>query len=109
MMNVYLTSTLVGLTLFLQGCGNSEAHTSNAISAAEYKGSGSVTYGIAETTTENLFPKGGRIAEVGTIKSINGETAWVVPAQVNFTNSAIPLRLTYITTTDKNTRMGKPH
>ncbi|MDN2665041.1 hypothetical protein OW492_16860 [Psychromonas sp. 14N.309.X.WAT.B.A12] len=90
MMKVYLTSTLIGLTLFLQGCDNSEAHTTNTISAAEYKGSGSVTFGIAETTTPNLFPKGGRVAEIGTIKSINDNTTWTVPAAVNFTNDKIP-------------------
>jgi len=90
MMKIYLTSTLIGLTLFLQGCDHNQTHTSSTVSAADYKGSGSVTYGIAETTTENLFPQGGRVAELGTIKSINDDTTWTVPAEVNFTNDKMP-------------------
>ena len=89
-MKYFLTSTLVCLTLFLQGCNDSQAKTENTQQVADYKGTGSLTFGIAETTTNNLFPKGGRIAEIGTIKSINDDTTWVVPAEVNFKNDAIP-------------------
>jgi len=90
MIKIYLTSILIGSTLLLQGCNNNETSTTDIISTAEYKGTGSVTYGIAETSTPNLFPQGGRIAEIGTIQSINDNTTWTVPAEVNFTNDEIP-------------------
>ncbi|MGJ8582001.1 MAG: hypothetical protein ACSHWR_06800, partial [Psychromonas sp.] len=90
MIKIYSGAALVGITLFLQGCDNSQAETNQIASADQYKGSGSVTYGVAETTTPNLFPKGGRIAEIGTIKSINNDTTWTVPAAVNFSNTQVP-------------------
>ena len=50
-----------------------------------YVGSGSVTQGLATTTTANLFPgcAGGRVSAVGTINSTDGKF-WTVPAQTNF-------------------------
>ena len=50
-----------------------------------YIGSGSVTQGLATTTTANLFPgcAGARVSAVGTITSTDGKV-WTVPAQTNF-------------------------
>lgn len=49
----------------------------------------SVTQGVATTTITNLFAQGGRVAGVGEIIATDG-TTWVVPADTNFTNDAIP-------------------
>ena len=50
-----------------------------------YIGSGSITQGLATTTTANLFPgcAGARVTAVGTITSTDGKI-WTVPAQTNF-------------------------
>ena len=50
-----------------------------------YIGSGSVTHGLATTTTANLFPgcAGARVSAVGTITSTDGKV-WTVPAQTDF-------------------------
>jgi hypothetical protein len=56
----------------------------------DYTGSGSVTIGLASTTTENLYAKGIRIAAVGTITATDN-TVWTVPSEVNYTNSAFPI------------------
>lgn len=54
--------------------------------AQGYRGTGSVTQGRAETVVENLFTcetRSGRIASVGTIKDVNGQS-WTVPAEQQF-------------------------
>ena len=84
-----LASTFICLTFFIQGCGNSNEEITTT-QPTDYKGTGSLTYGIAQTTVPNLFPKGGRVAAIGTIKSLDGGTTWTVPAVVNYTNDAIP-------------------
>jgi hypothetical protein len=52
----------------------------------DYKGSGFVTRGSGNATTSNLLAScsGGRVAAVGTIKSLDG-VSWVVPAETSFT------------------------
>ncbi len=55
----------------------------------EYSGTGSVTEGLASTTTENLYSKGVRVAGIGSITASDG-TVWTVPAEVNFTNTNFP-------------------
>ncbi len=57
---------------------------------AQYKGTASVTQGIATAITTNLYTcTGGRIAGVGTIKA-SDSSVWTVPAAVNFTNTSFP-------------------
>ncbi|MFS4447339.1 hypothetical protein [Maribacter sp. 2307UL18-2] len=58
-------------------------------SDSTYTGTASVTQGLAETTTANLFPGGVRDAGLGTIEATDGAT-WTVPAQVNFTDDGFP-------------------
>jgi hypothetical protein len=89
-MKYYVAPTLICLTLFLQGCNSSDESNAATTKPSDYKGSGSLTYGIAQTTVTNLFSKGGRVAAIGSIKSIDGATTWTVPAVVNYTNDAIP-------------------
>lgn len=48
----------------------------------------SITQGAATTTITNLFEAGGRVAGVGSIVASDG-TTWIVPADTNYTNSAI--------------------
>lgn len=59
------------------------------VTNSTYTGTGSVTQGAGTTTTANLFSAGGRVAALGTITSTDSKT-WIVPAEVNFTNSAFP-------------------
>ena len=54
-----------------------------------YLGTGSITVGLATTTTENLYTKGIRVAGIGTI-SATDNSVWTVPAEVNYTNSNFP-------------------
>jgi hypothetical protein len=57
---------------------------------AQYIGTGAVTQGAATTIANNLYTcTAGRIAGVGTITAVNNST-WIVPAVVNFTNTAFP-------------------
>jgi hypothetical protein len=68
-------------------CDSILINTSNTNSG--YTGTGSVTQGVATTTTNNLFPQGIRVAAVGTINSSNNQS-WTVPADVNYNNTAFP-------------------
>lgn len=87
-MKYYLSSIFVCLALLLQGCGESVATTTKV---SDYKGTGSLTQGIAQTTVTNLFPEGRRVAALGTIDSINSQATWAVPAVVNYTNDKFPI------------------
>ena len=54
-----------------------------------YKGTGSITQGLAKTTIESLIScnqKGSRIAGVGVIKDATGKS-WIVPATNNFSTA----------------------
>ena len=55
----------------------------------DYKGTASVTQGLAKTTTANLYPAGQRLAALGAITATDG-SVWIMPAEVNFTNVAFP-------------------
>lgn len=60
------------------------------ITHAQYLGTGSVTQGLASTTNPNIYTcPGGRIPALGTITATN-TSVWTVPADVNFTNPAVP-------------------
>lgn len=76
--------TFLLLTFFLVGLTACEKSVTGA-----YSGTASVTVGLAATTTENLYPKGVRVAGVGTITA-SDNTVWTVPAEVNFTNTSFP-------------------
>jgi PKD repeat protein len=68
-------------------CDSISINTSNTNSG--YTGTGSVTQGIAATTTNNLFPQGIRVAAIGTINSSDNQN-WSVPADVNYNNTTFP-------------------
>ncbi len=61
----------------------------NKTVVGEYTGTGSITKGLANTTTENLYAKGIRVAGIGSITATDN-TVWTVPAEVNFLNTAFP-------------------
>ncbi len=57
---------------------------------AQYTGTGSVTQGLATTTTANIYSCPlGRVPGVGTITASDA-TTWTVPAVVHFTDAAFP-------------------
>ncbi len=59
-------------------------------STAQYLGTGSVTQGLATTTSGNLYScTNGRIAALGTITATDN-TVWTVPAVTNFNTNSFP-------------------
>lgn len=57
---------------------------------AQYKGSASVTQGVAKTTASNLYTcSGGRTTNMGSIKA-QDSSQWTVPAINNFSNGQFP-------------------
>lgn len=81
-------------SLVLIGLGsckkNDDADTTTpTTSVSGYNGTGSVTQGLANTTTSNLFAQGQRVAGLGTISSTDNN-AWTVPADVNYTDASFP-------------------
>lgn len=78
-----LLKLLIGI-VFLFGCQKSDVVTDPITVNSAYKGTGSVTQGVAKTTVSSLFScSGGRPTAVGTISSTDGKS-WVVPAENNF-------------------------
>ncbi|WP_299458591.1 hypothetical protein [uncultured Microscilla sp.] len=76
--------------ILLSSCKkNDDSNTSPSTSTNGYNGTGSVTQGLANTTNSNLFAQGQRVAGVGTITSTDN-TAWTVPANVNYTDASFP-------------------
>ncbi|MCK0156836.1 hypothetical protein MWU65_06570 [Cellulophaga sp. F20128] len=82
--------------LTLLGCNNGKktAQTNSEVthkSAYEtYKGTASVSQGLAKVETDNLFEcERGRKAPMGTSTALDG-TVWTVPAEVNFTDASFP-------------------
>ncbi|MFK7926247.1 MAG: hypothetical protein AB8H47_30135 [Bacteroidia bacterium] len=59
------------------------------IEIGDYEGTASVTQGFASTTTTNLYASGQRVAGLGEITATDN-TKWVMPAEVNYTNSDFP-------------------
>ena len=60
--------------------------------SADYAGTASVTQGLANTTTANVYAAGQRIAGLGSITA-SDNTVWTVPAAVNYTDSSFPFAL----------------
>jgi hypothetical protein len=93
----FTLKSMKNLTLFLitiltvLSCGSSEdpIKDDGTIDVSNYTGTGSVTKGLATTTTANLFTNGQRVAGLGTIKAVNN-VDWVVPAVVNYTENSFP-------------------
>jgi hypothetical protein len=88
-----LITSLLLLSAFVS-CGSDDETTTvtpanNTGDVSAYTGTGSVTQGLATTTTTNLYPSGQRVAGLGTISSTDNST-WVVPADVNYTDSTFP-------------------
>ncbi len=82
--------------LFLFACGESQSskneqqgkETTSTI--ADYKGTASVTQGLAKTDRANIYEcERGRKTDVGTIISSDGKS-WTVPALTNFNNEEFP-------------------
>ncbi|MBP2830663.1 hypothetical protein J8281_00570 [Aquimarina sp. U1-2] len=80
------------VTLLCLSCGsdNTTASDDDNTTIDEYSGTASITQGRATTVTENLYPPGQRVAGVGTITATDN-SVWIVPAEVNYTNSSFPL------------------
>jgi hypothetical protein len=89
-----ILSLILSLAIFSCNENNTKSSTNNTKSEIMnnekiYKGTGSITQGLAETKIESLLntnPKGSRIAGVGEIKSTDGNV-WTVPGITNFNNA----------------------
>lgn len=80
---------LIYIFLFIalvSACQKTEIDTTVTPATTNYKGTASVTQGLATTTISSLFScTGGRVTAVGTITSKDGKI-WTVPAENNFTS-----------------------
>ena len=57
----------------------------------DYKGTGSLTQGLANTVQEAFFEcRRGRVTSIGSINSSDGKT-WTVPASTHFMDEAFPM------------------
>lgn len=84
------------LIVFLSACTGSKSKTTKVKEATNiadeptYKGTASVTHGVAITTAENIHTcNRGRKTDIGEIKSSDGKS-WIVPASTNFLNDDFP-------------------
>lgn len=83
MKNYFLASIFVFIAL-VSACQKTVIDIALTSSTTNYKGTASITQGIASTTISNLFAcTGGRVTAVGTITSKDGKI-WTVPAENNF-------------------------
>ncbi|WP_430411282.1 hypothetical protein [Kordia sp.] len=86
---------LLVVIIYTAGCKDekSKKTTNDLATTSEvtaYKGTGSVTQGIATTIAENIYScKRGRKTDVGEIISTDGKK-WTVPAETNYTNNEFP-------------------
>lgn len=86
---------LVLITLLLACSGSKSKTTKNKEASSisdvsNYKGTASVTHGLATTIAENIhICNGGRKTDVGEIKSSDDKT-WTVPSGTNFQNEDFP-------------------
>lgn len=83
------------LILLLSSCGGNTSKITNSATKSIsdlsiYKGTASITQGLATTTMENIYEcERGRKTDVGEITS-HDEKKWIVPAKTNFRNEAFP-------------------
>jgi hypothetical protein len=78
--------------LIILSCGSSDDDPTiedSDTNISTYEGTGSLTQGLATTTTANLFTNGQRVAGLGKITSTDNRE-WIVPAEVNYTQSTFP-------------------
>ena len=89
-MKIPFFSSIILSIIVILACKKTEVSTDN-ITTTTYKGTGSVTQGLAKTTISSLFScTGGRVTGVGTITSADGKV-WTVPAENNFvTGTKLP-------------------
>lgn len=86
-MRPYFFHLLICASFLLRACGSDEVVSPDP---SAYTGSGSISQGMATTTTTNLLDcQGGRVAGIGTVEDTDGQS-WTVPAAVNFTNGDFP-------------------
>lgn len=65
-------------------CNKPNSSTNNPVITDTYKGTGSVTKGLATSTVNSLYNcTGGRVTSMGTINANDGKT-WIVPGENNF-------------------------
>ncbi|MBF4437487.1 hypothetical protein ERJ77_23985, partial [Vibrio anguillarum] len=79
---------LSSIAVLLAGCSPSSDLTVSG-SVSDYKGSASITQGLAKTVEENLFECANgrsRVAGIGEIADASGKV-WTVPAQNHFTTA----------------------
>lgn len=83
------------LIILLSSCGGSGPKTSNSDASSgsdlsTYKGTASISQGVATTTVEDIFIcERGRKTNVGEIASSDGKK-WTVPASTNYQNETFP-------------------
>jgi hypothetical protein len=84
---------LILITILISSCTQNKTKNKELATSTEttsYKGTASITRGIAKTLTENIYScERGRKTDVGEITSTDGKK-WTVPAQTNFTNEDFP-------------------
>lgn len=85
---------LILLVAFLSSCEESSTKSPTITNTADvstlYKGTASVTQGLAKTTAENIYKcDRGRKTDIGEITSLDGKK-WTVPASTNFQNTTFP-------------------
>lgn len=85
-----LCAAILLLATMIFSCDNDETTDpdDDTGTTTDYTGTGSVTQGLAETTTTNLFDCG-RIAGLGIITSTD-DKVWAVPAVVNYADGSFP-------------------
>lgn len=90
-----MSHLLFALLPFLWSCGDNASTTENTAVAqisdvSEYKGTASITQGLATTTAENIYTcERGRKTDIGEITSLDGKK-WIVPAATNYQNDEFP-------------------
>lgn len=82
------------MMLLFMSCTSSTSKTNTEATElsglSDYKGTASVTQGIATTTAEDIYTcERGRKTDVGEITSTDGKK-WTVPAETNYTNGNFP-------------------
>lgn len=79
-----LFGALILSIILITACKTTEVSIDNTPVTTSYKGTGSITQGIAKTTISSLYScSGGRVTSVGTITSSDGKV-WTVPAETDF-------------------------
>jgi hypothetical protein len=81
-------ASILGISL-MASISSCEKGDTDTTSISSYKGTASVTQGLATTTTNNLYPAGQRIASLGSITSTD-DAVWTVPADVNYSDATFP-------------------